>query len=56
MGLTQPDVSKLLRGKIVGFSLERVIACLRAFDNDLEVRVKKNKSKRAGKIRLLEVA
>jgi predicted XRE-type DNA-binding protein len=56
MGLKQPDVSKLLKGKIAGFSLERVMACVRAFDNDLEVRLKKNKPKTGGKIRMLEVA
>jgi predicted XRE-type DNA-binding protein len=56
MGLKQPDVSKLLSGKIAGFSLERVLACVRAFNNEVEVKVKKNRVKKPGKIRLLEVA
>jgi predicted XRE-type DNA-binding protein len=55
MGLKQPDVSKLLSGKIAGFSLERIMACVRALNTDVEVRLKKNRSKTPGKIHVLEV-
>jgi predicted XRE-type DNA-binding protein len=40
MGLAQPDVSKLLRGRFEGFSLERLLEFVRALGSDVEIKVK----------------
>jgi predicted XRE-type DNA-binding protein len=56
MGVSQPDVSKLLRGRVTGFSLERLFEFVRALGNDIEIRIKKTRSRQNGKVRLLEVA
>ena len=37
LGLTQPSVSGLLRGKFVGFSLERLIRILEAVGQDVNI-------------------
>lgn len=50
MGLAQPDVSKLLRGRFDGFSLERLLSFVRALGGDVEIRVKPAKEKREGRI------
>ena len=39
MGLAQPDVSNILRGKLTGFTLDRLFACLNALDQDVEIRI-----------------
>jgi predicted XRE-type DNA-binding protein len=36
MGIRQPDVSKLLRGRFAGFSLERLLGFVRALGSDIE--------------------
>lgn len=41
IGLSQPDVSKLLRGRTGGFSLERLFAMTRALGSDVEVTVRR---------------
>jgi predicted XRE-type DNA-binding protein len=41
MGLSQPDVSNLLRGRFEGFSLGRLLSCVRALGNDVEIKVKR---------------
>ncbi|WP_022722720.1 helix-turn-helix domain-containing protein [Rhodopseudomonas sp. B29] len=50
IGLRQPDVSKLLRGKFEGFSLERLLNFVRAFGSDVEIKVKPSRSKQEGRI------
>ncbi len=40
MGTTQPKVSDLLRGQSGGFSMDRLIRFLKAFDRDVEIVVK----------------
>jgi predicted XRE-type DNA-binding protein len=42
MGLSQPDVSNLLRGHFEGFSLERLLGCVRALGNDVEIKVRRH--------------
>jgi predicted XRE-type DNA-binding protein len=37
LGTTQPKISDLLRGKLGGFSLERLIRYLTALDRDVEI-------------------
>jgi predicted XRE-type DNA-binding protein len=48
MGLRQPDVSKLLRGGFEGFSLERLLNFVRALGADIEIKIKRGKSKQLG--------
>lgn len=38
-GLDQPSISKLLRGRTGGFSLERLIALLNSLGQDVEIKV-----------------
>jgi predicted XRE-type DNA-binding protein len=40
LGTTQPKVSDLLRGRLSGFSMERLIRFLNALDRDVEIVVK----------------
>lgn len=40
MGVSQPDVSNLLRGRFEGFSLERLLGFVRALGGDVEIKVK----------------
>jgi predicted XRE-type DNA-binding protein len=42
MGITQPDVSNLLRGRFEGFSLERLLGFVRALGSDVEIKVKRS--------------
>ena len=44
---TQPNVSNLLRGKIDGFSMERLIRFLNALDRDVEIVIKRRPRSRA---------
>lgn len=37
LGTTQPKVSDLFKGKLVGFSMERLIRFLNALDRDVEI-------------------
>jgi len=41
MGISQPDVSDLLRGRFEGFSLERLLGLVRALGGDVEIKVKR---------------
>jgi predicted XRE-type DNA-binding protein len=54
IGLRQPDVSKLLRGRFEGFSLERLLNFVRALGSDIEIKIKPSKRKHEGRI-LVEV-
>lgn len=40
MGISQPDVSNLLRGRFEGFALERLLEFVRVLGSDIEVKVK----------------
>ena len=50
MGLKQPDVSKLLRGRFEGFSLERLLFFVRALGSDIEIKIKTAKPLKEGRI------
>jgi predicted XRE-type DNA-binding protein len=52
MGLDQPKVSKLLRGRLKEFRAQRLIECLLKLGFDIELRVQKSVDKR-GKVRLV---
>jgi predicted XRE-type DNA-binding protein len=51
-GVKQPDLSNILRGHFQGFSLERLMRMLTAFDQDVEitVRPRRGKAKEAAQI------
>ncbi|HEU4659336.1 MAG TPA: helix-turn-helix transcriptional regulator [Pseudolabrys sp.] len=52
IGVKQPDLSNILRGHYQGFSLERLMRMLTAFDQDIEitVRPRRGKSRQRGRI------
>ena len=41
LGISQPDVSKMLKGQFRAFSLERLLRCLIALGQDIDIVVKK---------------
>src|SRR5438132_2900662 len=47
--LDQPKISALRRGKLRGFSLERLFRCLKALDHDVEILVRP--SRRSSRLR-----
>jgi|APCry1669193181_1035450.scaffolds.fasta_scaffold151382_2 predicted XRE-type DNA-binding protein len=50
MGIKQPDVSKLLRGNLDGFSLERLLILVRSLGSNIEIKVRPVKKNQKGKI------
>lgn len=54
LGIDQPKVSALLRGKITGFSLERLFRFLNALDRDVEIAVKsKPKTRKSARVKVV---
>ncbi len=53
IGIGQPDLSNVLRGRFRGYSTERLMRMLTAFDQDIDitVRPRRGKSKQGGRIR-----
>jgi predicted XRE-type DNA-binding protein len=51
MGLDQPKVSKLLRGRLKEFKSDRLVDCLLQLGYDLELKVKKSARGTRGRIR-----
>ncbi len=52
LGISQPDVSKLMNIRPYGFTLDRLLAVLTTLSRDIEIRVTKApRSRRAGHIR-----
>ncbi len=47
-GIKQPDLSNILRGHFQGFSLERLMRMLTAFDQDVEITLRPRRRKTAG--------
>ena len=45
MGLTQPNVSDLLRGRLDGFTLDRLFRCLDALGQEVEIVVRPKRSR-----------
>ena len=50
LGLSQPDVSRLLRGNFRDYSMERLLRLLMALGQDVEIVIRKPSSKRLGKL------
>lgn len=40
VGVSQPDISNILRGRLRGFTLERLISCLNRLDQDVEITIR----------------
>ena len=59
LGISQPDVSKLMNGRYTGLSADRLIAILNALEVDVEIVIRPrswNGRHRRGSVRILEVA
>jgi predicted XRE-type DNA-binding protein len=56
LGLKQPDVSNLMRGRFTGFSIDRLIKLLNAVEVDVDIilRPVENHEGRRGKVRVME--
>ncbi|MCJ2085059.1 helix-turn-helix domain-containing protein [Methylobacterium sp. E-005] len=52
LGVKQPDVSNLLRGRVLGFSLERMFEFTRALGDDVEITLRPSKVERRGRMSL----
>jgi predicted XRE-type DNA-binding protein len=48
LGIPQPKVSKLLAGKIDGFSVEKLMHFLLSLDRDIEISIRRHSRKRGG--------
>jgi predicted XRE-type DNA-binding protein len=46
LGTTQPKVSNLINGRLQGFSMERLLRFLNAFDRDVQIVIKPRSSTR----------
>lgn len=55
LGLSQPDVSRLLRGQFRDYSLERLLRLLTALDRDVDIVVRRKppSSRRAGRLHVV---
>jgi len=57
LGVSQADVSDLVRGKLVGFSTDRLIRFLNALGQDVDIVIHTSPhSRRPGDVRVLRVA
>lgn len=45
IGATQPDISKLKKGQLNGFTIDRLCSFLRHLNRNIEIRVTKSRSK-----------
>jgi predicted XRE-type DNA-binding protein len=54
MKISQPDASKLMNGRVSGFSLQRLIDCLRALGSDVVIEVHESREEYGSLV--LEVA
>jgi predicted XRE-type DNA-binding protein len=57
MGLDQPKISALMRGKLKGFSAERLFRCLNDLGHEVEITIRPvRKAGRRGDIRVVAAA
>lgn len=52
LGIAQPDISNLMRGRLSGYSLERLTRLLNGLGQDVEIRVRAATRKRRGHLRV----
>ncbi len=50
LGLSQPDVSRLLRGSFEEFSMERLLRLLTALGRDVDIVIRESRSERPGRL------
>ena len=50
LGLSQPDVSRLLRGSFREYSVERLLRLLTALGSDVEIVIREPRSQRPGRL------
>ena len=55
MGLTQPNVSDILRGRLDGYTLDRLVRCLEALDQEIEIVVRPRKAREEASIAVFRV-
>jgi predicted XRE-type DNA-binding protein len=56
LGLSQPDVSKLMNGRHTGYTVDRLISLLNALEMDVEIIIKPNpprRDHRSGVVRVM---
>ena len=57
LGVKQPDLSNILRGHYRGYSVERLMRMLTAFDQDIDIVVRpRKKPGKPGRIALIQAA
>ena len=57
VGLDQPKVSALINGRLAGFSSDRLLRCLTALGQDVDIVVKApSRSRQRGRLRVVEKA
>jgi predicted XRE-type DNA-binding protein len=59
LGISQPDVSKLMHGRYTGYTVDRLIAILNALEVDIEIVIRPRSLKASrcrGSVRILEAA
>jgi predicted XRE-type DNA-binding protein len=57
LGITQPDVSKLMRGRFTGYSVDRLISLLNALEVDVDIVIRlteKGRGSHVGTVRVVE--
>ena len=52
LGLSQPDISRLLRGDVRQYSLERLFRLLTALGRDIDIVIRPPRSATGGKLRI----
>ncbi len=52
LGLSQPDVSRLLRGNFREYSLERLLRLLARLGHDVDIVVRKSSSEQTGRLKI----
>lgn len=52
LGLSQPDVSRLLRGNFQEYSMERLLRLLTALGRDVNIVIRKSRSEQPGRLRI----
>jgi len=52
LGLSQPDVSRLLRGQFRDYSMERLLRLLQTLGRDVEIVIRKAPASRPGRLRV----
>ena len=52
LGLSQPDVSRLLRGDFTEYSMERLLRLLTKLGRDVDIVIRENLSARQGRLRV----